>query len=115
MGERDGELEKVRQEHGAMQSRLDAREVDVLEASLNIKRLQKELEDCKHVMYRAIGCDPSLSESPKSLAVSEALLQEAQSSKRQLVDTLKANQELQRQLSDAHAQLNALRSAAKSQ
>jgi hypothetical protein len=62
-------------------------------------------------MYRAIGCDPTLADAPKSAAVSEALVTEARRSKTQLADALAANAELQRQLSAAHATLSQIRQA----
>jgi hypothetical protein len=65
-------------------------------------------------MYRAIGCDPSLADTSKSIAVSDALVDEARKTKAQLGDVLAANAELQRQLSAAHATLSQLRQAAPS-
>jgi hypothetical protein len=42
-----GEIEAERRVQTNIHSRLAARETDILETSVNMQRLQRELEDCK--------------------------------------------------------------------
>lgn len=111
--EQDSSIRGLRETHSSMVSQLGEKEQVVAQASARIRQLQEELEDCKLVMYKAIGCTSS-SDSGSALSPSqplprdksyEALQREALTSKRRLAEVVVANSRLIGQLEKSSHEL----------